>query len=354
MHGITDDDPIMSARQSGCDKNDVDKRHASGVVQNALQNIESQCNSQAESILQPTQIYSIPMDIPTTQDYQMFGNDEHQFGNVTNGALSLENVAFDKPIDCVAQRSVLMVKNIPGNGDENELEVRGTLLGKRSAENSSFDSSKLRKSKNRQSIKSKKLQIAQSENDSTKAQIEEIRDGGYALQSKGITRSAGIEFAVAMKDEEQRTCLPDAVYTILKNLNIDIDIKTVRSQMISDQGDPNVAMARQFASQYDVDLVYMDKLSKSPKNLIRESTGLFLIGLHIELPDGSSDRHFCVLSANVAGDDSIIIDNSRYRAFAKIEGEDRKNNQTAMRPFAYLFPLATSMRLDGVFKGERK
>ena len=176
----------------------------------------------------------------------------------------------------------------------------------------------------------------------------EADDGGYALKAKGQAQREGVVFAVAKAGEEDRTCLADAVYALLRTLAVVVTKEAVRAALpATEQKDPDQKMAKQFALDHGVDLVHQPRLTGSPKSLLKETTGAFLIRLKITVADGTFDFHYVSFDAARA----LIIDNAPYVQFPEIGEEDLRDNRSAIRPFFHLFPKATDIRIASVLKG---
>ena len=182
----------------------------------------------------------------------------------------------------------------------------------------------------------------------------EADDGGYALLAKGEATRDGVIFAVAKKWEEARTCLADAVFALLNALfalsllGQKVKIETVRAALpATETKDPNQKMAKEFASDHGVTLVHQPQMTGSPRTLLKEISGVFLVRLAITVADDSTDFHYVCFDAAVR----LIIDNEAYRKFATIGDEDLKNNKAAILPFFYLFPKAKGIRISSVLKG---
>lgn len=176
----------------------------------------------------------------------------------------------------------------------------------------------------------------------------EADDGGYALKAKGQAQREGVVFAVAKAGEEGRTCLADAVYALLCALAVMVTKEAVRAALpATEQKDPDQKMAKRFAFDHGVDLVHQPRLTGSPKSLLKETAGTFLVRLKITVADGSADFHYVAFDAARA----LIIDNAPYLQFPKIGAEDLRDNRSAIRPFYHLFPNATDIRIASVLKG---
>jgi len=84
------------------------------------------------------------------------------------------------------------------------------------------------------------------------------------------------------------------------------------------QKDPDQKMAKRFAFDHGVDLVHQPRLTGSPKLLLKETTGAFLIRLKITVADGIFDFHYVSFDAARA----LIIDNAPHVQFPRIGEED--------------------------------
>ena len=176
----------------------------------------------------------------------------------------------------------------------------------------------------------------------------EADDGGYALKAKGQAQREGVVFAVAKAGEEGRTCLADAVYALLNTLAVVVTKEAVRAALpATEQKDPDQKMAKRFASDRGVDLVHQPRLTGSPKFLLKETSGAFLVRLKITVADDSADFHYVAFDAARA----LLIDNAPYVKFPRIGEEDLQDNCSAIRPFYHLFPNATDIRIASVLKG---
>ena len=158
--------------------------------------------------------------------------------------------------------------------------------------------------------------------------------------------------AVAKAGEEARTCLPDAVYALLCNFDPSLEPRltaiAVRDAFITAVGDPTQAMAKQFAALHGVRLVHQPRMTGSPKSLLSETSGVFLVRLRLEVPDGSSDYHYVVYEARRA----LVIDNSPRLQLPDIKDEDRADNRSAIRVFFHYFPNATAILVASVLRAE--
>ena len=96
-----------------------------------------------------------------------------------------------------------------------------------------------------------------------------------------------------------------------------------------------------------IDLVHQPRMTGSPKSLLKETAGTFLVRLKITVADGSADFHYVAFDAARA----LIIDNAPYVKFPEIRDEDLRDNRSAIRPFFHLFPNATDIRIASVLKG---
>ena len=115
----------------------------------------------------------------------------------------------------------------------------------------------------------------------------------------------------------------------------------------SETKDPNQNMAKKFAADHGTQLVHQPQMTGSPKSLLKETSGVFLVRLLISVPDGSSDFHYVAFDAAKA----LLIDNAPYIKVPKIGEEDQRDNRSAIRPFYHLFPNATDIRIASVLKG---
>ena len=87
-------------------------------------------------------------------------------------------------------------------------------------------------------------------------------------------------------------------------------------------------------------------MTSSPKTLLKETFGVFLVRLSITVPDGSSDFHYVAFDAARA----LLIDNAPYIKVPEIDAGDRKSNKSAIRVFFHFFPLAKDIHILSVLK----
>ena len=181
------------------------------------------------------------------------------------------------------------------------------------------------------------------------AAIAETEDGGYALKAKGELRRQGVVLTVAKKGEGARTCLADAMFVVLCTLlpGLALKLEAVRAVLVaSETKDPNQAMAKTLAADHGARLVHQPHMTGSPKSLLKETSGVFLVRLLITVPDGSSDFHYVAFDAAKA----LVIDNAPYVKVPEIDADDRKDNKRAIRVFFHFFPNATDIRVASVLK----
>ena len=126
---------------------------------------------------------------------------------------------------------------------------------------------------------------------------QDTQDGGHALEARGEVRQQGI----AVPAGNEHTCLPEQVWTGLKNLmpNLKLTLKSVRASIPSSatSADPNFTMAKNFAAGYGVTLQYNRHLN-NPKALFNCKEGTFLVQLRLEIttePEVRYENHFVTI-----------------------------------------------------------
>jgi hypothetical protein len=205
------------------------------------------------------------------------------------------------------------------------------------------------------SRKAAKLAAARAASDTAATDAQEAEDGGYSTIPRGILRQQGGVIATG----DERTCLADAMSVILcrlsgASLTPALSKKTIAwfvARVEADvsrhnDADPCQADAIAFATEHSFALRHVPNVS--PRVLLQKRTGLFLVRLLIHFTSEGTpkvDAHFVVFDAL----HGHILDNLRGVGAIKVDDGDRKDNRSAIRPFAEkLFPDAEKVVLASV------
>ena len=238
-----------------------------------------------------------------------------------------------------------------GEGPPEVGATRKRVTEKGGSEPTSRAAKRLRRRERREAIK--KAEAQKKAEEST---------GGYCVLARGEHRAEGGVIATG----DERTCLADAMSVIWCMLSSCALTQAIGKSTIAwfaariegraadpneddAREDPNEDDARAFASERGFSLTYVPNLSSSPRLLLGQRDGVFLVRLLIEYTgaDGlvKSDKHFLVYDAA----NGKILDNLRGMGAIQIYDEDRNDNHTAMRPFyEELFTEAKKIRLVSV------
>jgi len=180
------------------------------------------------------------------------------------------------------------------------------------------------------------------------------KGGGYSLMRKKDLRSIGVQVATGGNDDAKRTCLPDALWTILKSLRPACRItkestrKYFEEYTNKENIDPTQDRAEKYMASNGVLLIHQSKMTFSPQTVLRQGNGIFLVRLYWSDPNGQEDMHCVVYNA----DRKIIIDNVPYTKMPLIEASDTKDNYSAIKCFAYFFNPGAKIRIVSVYKAE--
>ena len=130
-----------------------------------------------------------------------------------------------------------------------------------------------------------------------RARAEAEQDGGFALEARGLARAGGV--AVAAENLALgRTCLPDALWSVLCAVGIKVQLSEVRVALPSIcRSDPDAAAAAAFARGKGVELVPELQLRASPAGLFRRAAGSYLVRLKLALRDGRDVHHYVAFHA---------------------------------------------------------
>ncbi len=167
---------------------------------------------------------------------------------------------------------------------------------------------------------------------------------GFCLLARSTVRKEG--FTVPVGNE--RTCLPDAVWCLLKLMNVAVDQTSVRNalQPANDtHHDPNVDQVVTFCRSMGVEISYQAPIAGSPVGLFLQQDGMFLVRMEILTAEGA-DYHTITYHAS----SGRIFDNEPRGKVPVVTSEDRVSNRKALEVFKHLFPRAQKIILRGVWK----
>ena len=172
-------------------------------------------------------------------------------------------------------------------------------------------------------------------------------DGGYTDKNRTAVRAEGGALATG----GERTCLPDALWTLLKTARcIDVELKDVRSIM-PENPDQNARfeVADKYVQQFNLKLTCITKLFKQKGGpalaLWRTKGRMFIIQLMVtyDNADKNPDLH-CV-----AYDGVEVKDNNKKSKCKVIDDTDRSSPEEARKLLSSLFP-GLEVRVKNVYE----
>ena len=170
-----------------------------------------------------------------------------------------------------------------------------------------------------------------------------LEKGGCDMVQRGVVRSHGVAVPVG---GYRRTCLPDALWVCLSGCGKLVDLAIIRAALCPKESDPSYTMANIVASTHGVRMTHIPGLSRSPKGLFRQTSGMFLVCLHLIWDKEDEDHHYVAYDAS----SSYLIDNTPRLKVPKVQTSDTKNNKEAIKVFFKLFKEATKIVLCAVSK----
>jgi hypothetical protein len=158
---------------------------------------------------------------------------------------------------------------------------------------------------------------------------------GFKNIGRGVWREGG----GALAKGDIRSCLPDALWMLLKqNLGIDVTNDQVRAIMPIDGGDTPFSSAQSYAQQHGQELQRVSHQFQSkkggPELAVLNAKGLYLIQVAISDDTDTPNLH-CI-----AYDGATLRDNDRYTKVKELDATDSESTQNARAVFRSLFPGA--------------
>jgi hypothetical protein len=170
---------------------------------------------------------------------------------------------------------------------------------------------------------------------------------GYTNLGRGDFRKQGGTAVSGPVGQEQRTCLPDALYVCLKHQGSGATLAEARSCM-PDEGDTSIGDIKPFALEHGFKIESAgNDFSCNPRKTLSLLSGHHIVLL--TLTDADNDRHEHACALTDVGGTMYIVDNMARRDLMAIGPEDRESQKDALKVFKNLFPGATRLSVRTVY-----